>query len=557
MTDFASNAEPSPVPQGSIRVYPFGGLGEFGMNCLAIEQEDAILVVDCGAAFSRRDLGIELEHPDFSWIRSRAPRVLGVVLTHGHEDHVAGVPYLLSALDVPVWGSPYALAVLRERLRGQRDPAALRLFEVAPRRPFSVGPFEIEPVRVAHSIVEATALHIGTRAGAVLHTGDFNFDADPPDGEPTDSERLKELGDAGIGLLLSDSTNSDVEERRGSERDVGDALERVVTETPERAIVALFSSNVQRLISLARVARRTHKKLCLLGRGIEKHVRLATAAGWLDWPSELEVAVERAQAVPRHDLLVLAGGSQAESQSALRRLAAQSHPHLQLERGDTVVLSSRVIPGNERLVVEMVSDLLRQGVRVRQQRSEPELHTSGHAGRSEQRRMLELVRPRAFVPLHGSLHHLLRHAELARSLGVPAVEVVENGTPFEFDGTALTRLKPVTSSRVAVGVGGRAIGKAALEQRAKLSRGGVVVVSAALDRQGSAMGSVRVFFAGVPLDEGSQVASAVERAVVRALGEEPRASSPEDRVRLSVRRALEIECGYAPLVEVHLIRCSA
>lgn len=541
-----------------IRLVPLGGLGEVGLNCLALEQSDGILVIDCGAGFPDADLGVDVLHPDFSWLRERASRVHGIVLTHGHEDHIGGLPYLLAELEVPVWGPGHALALARRRLL-EHDfaPEDLTFREVKAREQIRIGPFCVEPIRVAHSIVEASALCIDTAIGRVVHTGDFNFDPDPPDGEPTDEARLRALGDAGVALLLSDSTNIDVPERAGSERSVATTLEALVAEAPARVVIALFASNVQRLISIGELAQRLDRKICLLGRSLEAQVSIASQLSRLAWPSDLLVSAERAAELPRARVLALAGGTQAEKNSALRRLSLGSHSQLTLERGDTVILSSRVIPGNERAVITLINDLLRAGVTVRSRVTDPGVHTSGHAGRSEQRRMLELTRPHCFVPVHGTLHHLLGHQALARFLDVSNTLVVENGTPFVCDGERLFPEPPIAAGKVAVAFGGRAMTPAVLQARSDLSRYGVAFVSLVLDLKGALLAAPEVSVRGVPGVDGEvpklrELASGVARAV--ASFRAGRGLEFEEFVRRATRRQLETLSGTRPLIELKISR---
>jgi ribonuclease J len=534
-----------------IRLVPLGGLGEIGMNCMALEQDGGIVVLDCGVAFPDGDLGVDVLHPNFHWLAERRERVHGVFLTHGHEDHVGALPYLLEELDVPVWGPPHALGMARRRL-SQHDygPGDVDFRVAQPGETHTVGPFSIEPVRVAHSIVEASALRIGTAAGAVVHTGDFNFDPEPPDGEPTDSARLGAIGDDGVALLLSDSTNIDVPERPGSELEVAESVERLVRDAPKAVVVALFASNVQRLITFGGIALRHRRKICVLGRSLENQVALATDIGRLAWPSNLMVSPEQAADMNGRDVLVLAGGTQAEPRSALRRLASDEHPVFRLRRGDTVILSSRIIPGNERPVFTMQNDLLRLGVTLHTRFSDPGVHTSGHAGRSEQRRMLELVRPRCFLPVHGTLHHLLRHAELAREVGVAETIVVEDGTPVVCDGARLRSESPVTHGPISVAIGGEPASDDTLRERAELGRNGVVMVALARDGQGRGV-SPSVRARGVPALDGGGLRS-LEREAARALESyrEGRGLTLDELVRRVVRRKVEDLTGARPVVEV-------
>jgi ribonuclease J len=540
-----------------VRLIPLGGLGEIGMNCLVIEDQGQSVIIDVGAAFPEDDLGVDVIHPDFDYVLRHKDRLAGIFLTHGHEDHIGALPYLLSELETPVWGPPHALGMARRRLSEHGfGPNELDFRTAIPGQSYRVGSFEIEPVRVAHSIVEASALAIRTSAGIVLHSGDFNFDPDPPDGEPTDETRLRELGDEGIGLLLSDSTNIDVPERPGSERSVGTALERLIEEAPARVVVALFASNIQRLMLLGEIARRTGRKLCLLGRSLEAQVAVAKEIGRLSWLSDLLVAADDLREMKRERVLILAGGTQAEKHSAMRRLADGVHPLLSLEQGDTVILSSRVIPGNDRPVIGMVNAMHRRGLTVHTRITQPGVHTSGHAGRSEQRRMLELTRPRCFMPVHGTLHHLLRHAELGRSLGVASTLVVENGSVVAFDGQTASKVDEVRHGRVPIAVGGEPLSSENLQRRLELARLGVAFVALAVDGR-RLLAPPNVSTRGIPNVDGDPAALrslALEAARAVEQFREGRGIDLGEHVRRTVRRKIEDLSGTRPVVEVTLLR---
>ena len=527
------------------------------MNCFALEQADGIVIVDCGAAFADDDVGIDVWHPDFSWLLEQRERVHGIFLTHGHEDHVGALPYLLSEMELPVWGPPHALGMARKRLlEHDFGPSELDLREAHAGREYEVGPFKIEPVRVAHSIIEASALHMRTAAGSILHTGDFNFDPDPPDGEPTDEARLTRLGDDGISLLLSDSTNIDVPVRTGSERGVGQALEQLVRDAPARVVIAMFASNIQRLILLGEIAQRTGRKLCLFGRSLETQFAVASQIGRLSWPSDLLVSADQAASVPRSRLLVLAGGTQAERNSALKRLSIGQHPRLALAEEDTVIFSSRIIPGNDRPVFAMMNDLLRAGIILKTRFSDPGVHTSGHAGRSEQSRMIELCRPNCFLPVHGTLHHLLRHEELARELGVSETIVVENGTPVVCDGQKVWKDERVPHGRIAIAVGGEALSSDTHQRRIELGRMGIAFVSLALQRGDKLAAPPGVRTRGVPLVDNDDAAlRAIAREIARAVEtfHGGRGISLAEFVRRAARRKLEELSGTRPIVEVETL----
>jgi ribonuclease J len=540
-----------------VRLIPLGGLGEIGMNCLVIEDQGRSVIVDCGAAFPEDDLGVDIIHPDFDYVLQNRDRLSGVFLTHGHEDHIGALPYLLSELEVPVWGPPHALGMAKKRLLEHGfGPNELDFRVATPGNRYPVGPFEIEPVRVAHSIVEASALSIRTSQGVIFHSGDFNFDPDPPDGEPTDEARIRQLGDEGIGLLLSDSTNIDVPERPGSERSVGAVLEQLIEAAPARVVVALFASNIQRLMLLGEIARRTGRKLCLFGRSLDAQVTVAKEIKRLSWLSDLLVSADEVREMKRERVLILAGGTQAERLSAMRRLADGVHPMLSLEEGDTVILSSRVIPGNDRPVIAMVNAMHRRGLTVHTRITVPGVHTSGHAGRSEQRRMLELTRPRCFMPVHGTLHHLLRHAELGRSLGVADTIVVENGSVVGFDGERASKIDAVRSGRIPIAIGGEPLSSENLHRRQELGRLGIAVVALAIAGKKLA-GAPVVTTRGIPNVDGDPPALrslALEAARAVEQFREGRGLELGEHVRRSVRRKIEELSGTRPVVEVSLVQ---
>jgi len=546
-----------PPRRDDLHIVPLGGLGEIGMNCLALEQADGILVVDCGITFPSEDLGVDTYHPDLSYLANRAARVSGVFLTHGHEDHVGALPYLLSAFEVPVWGPPHALAVAKHRLteRGL-DPERFEFVTVTPRSRYAVGPFDVEPVRVTHSITDATALAIKTRAGTIVHTGDFRFDPAPADGELTDEARLAELGDSGVRLLLSDSTNIDAHWPHSSESKVGETLEALVRKARARVVVGMFASNVQRLRMIGEVCGRIGRKIALFGRSIELQVKWGHEIGRLAWPSDLVIGKEQAAGIAPERLLVLAGGTQAEIGSSMVRLATRSHPMLTLDRDDTVIFSSRVIPGNDRPVFEMIAEFLRQGVTVKSWITDPTVHTSGHAHRDEQQKMIELVRPRAFIPVHGTRHHLERHAELARSLGVSEVMVIENGDVAKLGG-GLGPGGHVGVGRVATWEGAE-IGESVLRNRRLLARGGALSVGLALDAQRRLAAPPAVQARGVVRgDEDPSTLRFVALEIARALESSPDVRDDEtiaEIARLAARRAVEARTGRKPVCLVVVMR---
>jgi len=559
-----SLATDSATDHASLRIIPLGGLGEIGMNCMAFEQGEDVLLIDCGVTFPANDLGIDVYHPRFDHLVSQASRVRGLVLTHGHEDHIGGVPYLLARLgaDVPIYGPPHTLELVRQRLEEHElGLGRVRLLPILPRKTYNVGSFVFEPIRVTHSIVDAVALAIRTSAGLVVHTGDFKLDPAPPDGELTDEERLSSLGDEGVELLLSDSTNVDSQGWSMSEREVGETLTSIIEKSKTRVVVGMFASNVQRLSMVARIAVQTKRRLCLLGRSVQSHVRAAVATGRLRYPSDLVVPSELVSSLPRERVLCVASGTQAERMSALVKLAAGTHPVLRLDPGDVVILSSRIIPGNDRPVFDLMDELLRSGIDLRTWITDRRVHASGHAHREEQTRMIELTRPRSFVPIHGTYRHLVRHAELARDAGVSDVLVAENGEVVELEhAKALGKGRRVAVGRVATYAGAE-LPDEVLRERAMAGRSGLVFASIVVDRRGSLQAPPRVTQYGLidHAEGASEVLRAAALAISRAITDADARSRTQDDTladvcRLAARRSIEHKTGRRPVVIVSMSR---
>ena len=543
-----------------LRVVPLGGLGEVGMNCLALECLDQLLVVDCGTSFPNDDYGIAVHHPRFDWLYENRRRVAGIVLTHGHEDHIGALPYLLrgcSELRVPILAPRHALRLVARRFEEHQLAEAVNLLsELRPGQARTLGTFELESLRVSHSIADATAVVVTTPAGRVLHTGDFNFDPQPSDGECTDEDALARFGDAGVDLLLSDSTNIDNESDPGSEAEVESALDEVIRNSSERVFVALFSSNIQRLISLGRIAERRGRRIVLLGRSLAQHVAVASELGYLKWPQSLELPVERLRSFPRGEVLVLCSGTQAEAGSAMARLAEGSHRYARIDAGDRVVFSSRVIPGYERPVAELTDALTRLGAVVESRLSRRDIHTSGHANRNELRQMIELVRPKAFVPVHGTLHHLNRHAALARVCEVPQTAVIENGMSIVWREGRLQRGADVPCGLVSVACGGHTLQPEVLKARRDLGRYGALSIAVLCNKKWDAAGAPRITASGLPLldDEAAltQLSDAVSRAWRSFRGRS--AEQLERELHQFSRRYIEQAFGMRPVIAVHVLR---
>jgi ribonuclease J len=547
----------------ALRFVALGGLGEVGMNCLVVEAHGQLLIVDCGVTFPDHEAGVDLIHPDFDYVLERADQVRGGVLTHGHEDHIGALPYLLRDLerDVPIHGPPYALGLVEERMREADLGRKPRLFETRPRTPFSLGPFEVTPFRVTHSIPDATGLLLRAGSTTVVHTGDFKIEEDPLDGEHFDAELLADAGARGVRLLLSDSTNVEMPGHAGGERPVVSALSRRIAAARGRVVVCMFASNVHRLGAVLELARTHGRRVLLLGRSLQTHARLAQGFRMLPYGNELLVPEAEAQSLPRERLLVIATGSQGEAAAALRRLAHATHRALTLEAGDEVLLSSRIIPGRERQVYAMIDALERRGVRVWTRKDDPELHVSGHACREEQRKMIELTKPRGFIPVHGSLVHLRRHEALARSLGVSETLVVENGAVVEVDPAGMRVAAEIETGRVFIQHGNE-VSADVLRERGRMAETGIVVVVLSLDRDNRLRQPPEVIARGVAdevdLDD-LGVLDESRAAVARALKTiEPRGG--DETVELSAarasRRVFRNALGFRPVVHTVVHRKS-
>lgn len=538
-----------------LRVFPLGGLGEVGMNCLALECAGDIIVVDCGTSFPADDYGIDVVHPRFDWLVQHREQIRGVVITHGHEDHIGALPYLLGACaptPLPVYGPTHALRLVERRLNEhEMEEECSRLNVIRLGQPVTLGCFTVRTLRVSHSIADATALVIDSPGGRVIHTGDFNFDPQPCDGEHTDEAALRHWGDQGVDLLLSDSTNIDVRGEGGSETLVEQELQAVVAGCSDRVFVALFASNVQRLIALGRIAQHCRRRIVLLGRSLAQHVEVAKDLGYLNWPHQLELPVERLASYPRGEVMVLCSGTQAERGSAMAKLAADEHRFVRIQPGDRVVFSSRVIPGGERHVSELQDALMRLGATVNSRLTHPGIHTSGHACRQEQRRMLELVRPRAFLPVHGTLHHLRAHAALARECGVASTLVVENGQAAVLRGGLLERGTTFTKGTVPIEWSGVPMSAESLKMRRDLGRYGALQIGVVCERDWSLVGSPRLSPLGLPQFEDGDARLGELSAAIEKHWSSFRARQRdklERELERFVRRYVDEEFGLRPVV---------
>jgi ribonuclease J len=468
-----------------LRYLPLGGLGEVGINMWALEWENKVLVVDAGLMFPQEDmLGIDLVLPDISYLLGGGREVLGIFLTHGHEDHIGGLPFTLKKLNVPVYGTRLTLGLVKPKLREHRILREAELREVRVGDAVQLGPFRVETASVCHSIPDAVGLSIQTPVGRVVYTSDFKLDPAPPDGLPTDMARFRRYGDEGVLLLLSDSTNAERTGHSGSERDLHEPFERIFGEAPGRIVVANFASNIHRIQHLVRMAVQFGRRVAVVGRSLQQNFKTSRELGFLDVPDGLTVPLEEADRIAPSKLLLLTAGSQGEPMSALTRFAAQRHPLVNVRKDDWVVISARPIPGNERMVHQTVNNLYRHGARVFYSEV-GNVHVTGHAHREELREMLDAVRPRFFIPVHGEYRQLVQHAEVAAEAGMArdAVMVVEDGEAVELDAESITRTERISAGLVFVdGLGVGDVEQVVLRDRRHLAEDGILVVTLTLDR---------------------------------------------------------------------------
>ena len=480
-----SEFEPSIVQSASsprLRFVPLGGLGEIGANCFALEQHDGILVVDCGTSFPQNDIGIDVVHPDFAWLKANRDRISGLVLTHAHEDHIGAVPFLLKLRpDLPVVGSRFTLALLTAKCREHRQIPKVVEVKEGERR--SYGPFDLEFFAVNHSIPDALAVAIRTAAGLVLHTGDIKLDQLPLDGRLTDLAGFSRLGDEGVDLFLVDSTNAEVPGFVVPEREIGPVLDNVIRKASQRVIVACFASHVHRVQQVLDVAVAHGRRVALVGRSMVRNMGIAAELGLLKVPNGLFVDLDEAMRLPENQVLFVSTGSQGEPLSALSRMARGEHRQISIQAGDTIVLASSLIPGNENAVFGVVNGLARLGATVVHQ-GNAKVHVSGHSPAGELLFLYNAVRPSNVMPVHGEWRHLRANAALAVSTGVDPAHVViaEDGVVVDMvDG------KSAVSGRVVVGhvyVDGLSVGdvgESTLSDRLVLGEGGFISISVAID----------------------------------------------------------------------------
>ena len=471
----------------SLKLIPLGGLGEIGKNMTVLEYNGEIIIIDCGLAFPDEDmLGIDLVIPDMTYLIENKNRIRAVFITHGHEDHIGSLSYLLREIKVPVYATKLTIGLIKGKLQEHRLTDEIKLLrEVRAGTSVKEGAFKVDFIRVSHSIADVVAMAIHTPVGIVVHTADFKFDQTPIGGQVTDFHSFAELGDRGVLLLLSDSTNAERPGFTMSERAVGDTFDEVFRQAEQRIIVASFASNVHRIQQIIDAAQRYKRRVCVTGRSMVNVVNIASELGYLHIPDGMLVDIDQSDRIPHNELVIITTGSQGEPMSALVRMAMSDHRKLGIIPGDTVIISALPIPGNEKMVHRTINQLFRQGASVIYEALSG-VHVSGHASQEELKLMLNLTRPKYFMPVHGEYRHLLKHAKLAEAVGIPEERILlpSIGDVLEFDRSGARVVDHVPAGPVLVdGLGVGDVGNIVLRDRRLLAQDGILIVVVTMNRQ--------------------------------------------------------------------------
>ncbi len=551
-------ALPDLTSDQSLEVVPLGGLGQFGMNMMALSVGDATIVIDAGVMFPEPDqLGVDLIVPDLSYLNEPGRRVLGLVLTHGHEDHIGAIPYVLPHVDCPIYGTALTLALVEAKLARHGIDASDRLVRVEPGDTIELGPCSIEFVRVTHSIPDCVALAIHTPAGTVIHTGDYKIDQTPPDGEHLDLHRFAELGRQGVLAMFGDSTNVDRPGFSGSERDVIDAFQEIIGSCRGKVVVATFASSLHRIQLLVDLAAHFSRKVAFVGHGVSENSQIAMRLGHLRIPVGLQIRDSEVKSHSPEDVLCIATGSQGEPLAALSRIAVDDHRHVRLGEDDVVVFSARKIPGNEKAIGRVMNHVARRGAEIVDQSSK-HVHVSGHGSAEELKLLLSLVKPRHFVPIHGEYRQLARHAHIAAQVAGSSSNVMlsENGDILRFNQRGASIAGKAVVGRVLID--GSRTGEVideVLRDRRHLASDGLVVPVVAINSQSGAIETPpEVVTRGLAIDERTNgLLGDVSEAITRLIEE----SSPEERTdyglirektRVELQRLFRKRTGRRPLV---------
>jgi ribonuclease J len=537
---------------------PLGGLGEFGMNCMALRWQDDIIVIDAGLMFPEEELlGVDIVVPDISYLTENRSKVRAILLTHGHEDHIGGLPWILSELNVPVYGTEFTLAYVEGKLEEHRLLDNADLIEMLPGKRFTLGPFSIMPIRVTHSLVDCVALAIHTPVGVILHTGDFKIDLSPPDNKPFDLHAFAELGKQGVLALLQDSTNVDRPGYTPSERAVRPRLDEIFSQTKKKLFFSCFSSSIHRIRVAMELAHKHGRKIAIIGRSLDNSTEIAQDLGYLELPQGLIINPGQIKDMPPEKVCILISGTQGEPMSALSRAAVNNHKFAHIDAGDTVLLSSRVIPGNEKGIYRMIDHLERRDAKVIHDDGTAGLiHVSGHGSQEELRLMINLVRPKFFIPVHGDYRHLKRHAELAAGMGVvEKVVLLEDGDILDLDKNTAVKNGKVTTGRVCIDSGGSidVVEDVVVRDRQHLSEDGIVLPIIAINkRTGRVENTPEIVMRGFAIQDEKLVSDSrnvVQRTLDSSSAEEKADYAIiKEKIRNDLKRFIQKSTSRRPLI---------
>jgi ribonuclease J len=542
----------------SLIVIPLGGLGEFGMNMMVLRYGDDIIVVDAGMMFPESELlGVDLVIPDISYLKQNRAKVRAIVLTHGHEDHIGALPYILRDLNVPVYGTRFTLALVKKRLEeaGLLDSTTLR--EVIPGRLVEIGPYEIEFIPVTHSTVDCVALAIRTPVGVIVHTGDFKIDQTPVDGAPFDLHAFAKYGKEGVLALFSDSTNVERPGFTASERAIVPRIEELCRSAPRRVILSCFASSIHRIQQVIDIAVRVNRKIAFVGRSMVDNVEIAHSLDLLRIPDGMVVRPQDIRSFDPKRLVILASGSQAEPMSSLSRIAVDNHRHVSVDENDTVILSARIIPGNEKSIFRMLDHMFRRRALVYYDNTAGVIHVSGHGSQEEQKLILQLVKPKYFIPVHGEYRHLFRHAALAHQLGAVSEEIllVEDGQSIEFTEEGAHRREQVAAGRVLVDSGSlEEIEEVVIRDRKHLSEDGIVVPIIAIDKHTGKLGSQpEIVTRGVMSENGQELLVGAREVLMKTVAESSAEENSDwgvikEKIRVDLKRYINKQTSKRPLI---------